>query len=335
MLTISIKKSVKDMCAPYTVNQLLNIARDDSSVFKKFWPSLAKDRSLNIGRKAGAKIKPENREFLKKLKKHIKATYKIFVPYSMLVCVLVKIYRNEIEKKVFSLNVKGYKAETDDFCERLKGIAERIKDELPDIVFLQEFRIGEKEVFLNTLRKELDKFYRFILPNRYGRSDMNHCICISLVGKNISQGRSGRLRYDGAFKLRYNFPALDDHVFINAWMPQIFSATPERQKMAEQMWDSLMASVDHFVKDKVKFCLIGDLNAYAGGPFGDRIRELNDKLVDTKILEDLERPTGEANILDYAFVNRAALYSAVIRTSVESMTDLSDHSALLMRIREI
>ena len=118
-------------------------------------------------------------------------------------------------------------------------------------------------------------------------------------------------------------------------MPQIFSTTPERQKMAEQMWDSLMRSVDQYVKEKVKFCLIGDLNAYEGGPFGERIRELNNKLIDTKVVEDQDRPTGEANVLDYAYMNRAAVQSDLIRTSVESMSDLSDHSALLMRIRTV
>ena len=92
MLTVSIKESAKKMCVPLTVNRLLSVMRLDRSVFTRFWPCLVKDKEINNGRKVGVKLDPENREFLRELKKHIKACYGIFVPYSMLVCVLLKIY---------------------------------------------------------------------------------------------------------------------------------------------------------------------------------------------------------------------------------------------------
>ena len=174
---------------------------------------------------------------------------------------------------------------------------------MPDIVFLQEFRVGENEVFLNRLKKKLGKFYNFIFPSDYSNADMNHCICITLAGKNILRGQPGRLQNDGAFKLRYNFLALDDYIFLNAWMPQIFTVTPERRKVAEDMWESLLSTVDQYADKPKKFCLIGDLNAYKEGPFGENIKELNGRLFDSKVIEDKNRPTGEVNVLDYAFVN--------------------------------
>ena len=333
MLTISIKSSAKELCSPLTVNRLLNVARAEKSVYDRFWPSIVKDKKINNGRKVGVKIEPENREFLRTLKKYIRKTYGIFVPYSMLVIALLKIYRNKVERKAFSLNVKGYKAETDDFRRRLLGIAKKIREEMPDLVFLQEFRVGEKAIFLRCLVKELGSFYNVVFPKDYNDADHDRCICITLVGKNVRHCKSGYLVNDRNFKYRYNLLILDDEVCLNLWMPQIFTSTPERQKMAEDMWASVMNTVDLYSRNAMKFRLTGDLNAYKEGPFGDRIQELDSKLIDTKIWEDQDRPTGEANVLDYAYANRTEVQLESIRTSVENMSDLSDHKALITRIR--
>ena len=335
MLTISIKSSAKGMCSPLTVNRLLNSAREDKSVYAFFWPSLVKDKEINGGKKVGVKVEPENREFLRTLKKYIRETYGIFVPYSMLVIALLRIYRDKVEREVFSLNVKGYKVGTDDFRRRLIGISEKIRKECPEIVFLQEFRVGEKEIFLRSLMKEIRSFYKVIYPKDYNNADQDRCICITLAGKNIKRCESRYITNDRNFKYRYNLLALDDEVCLNAWMPQIFTTTPDRQKMAEDMWVSVMNIVDRYSLKPVKFRLMGDLNAYKDGAFGERIAELESKLYDSKILEDQNRPTGEANVLDYAFVNKAALQTEVVRTHVESMSDLSDHKALIMRIRTV
>ena len=86
METVSIRSSAKIMCEPLTVNRLLKAVRTDDRINSVFWPRLLKDRTVNNGRKVSIKLDRENLEYLRTLKKHIRETYGVFEPYSMLVC---------------------------------------------------------------------------------------------------------------------------------------------------------------------------------------------------------------------------------------------------------
>ena len=150
--------SAKELCAPNSINRFLTGIRNDPEIPKLFWPRLVKDRSINCGKKVSIKMDDENLDFLRELKKEIRKKYGIFVPYSMLVCVLVRISKGNKERVIASLNVKGYKAQANDFVRRLKGIANVINNSLPDIVMLQEFRVGENSMFLKALMRKLWRY---------------------------------------------------------------------------------------------------------------------------------------------------------------------------------
>ena len=105
------------------------------------------------------------------------------------------------------------------------------------------------------------------------------------------------------------------------------------------MWDGIIQNAQYYHDKKQKFCLAGDLNAYLGGPFEEKIRNLNTYMWDTKITDDLTRPTGIQNVLDYHYVNRYAELTDKIRTkvlepSIKQM-ELSDHDALITVINEM
>ena len=340
MVTISIRLSAREKCAPLTVNRLLKAVRKDRKVKDLFWPRLVKDKSINYGKKVGAKVDLECVEFLRELKKEIKSKYGIFVPYSMLVCVLLQVYKDSKEKVCMSLNVKGYKSSNAELAQRLKDIAKEVANVLPDILFLQEFKAGENDVCLNALLQTLGNYYEPVFPVAYKHNeDYNNCMCIMLKGKHVANIKSMHLKDDHqGFRLRYNLVDTDDYVILNAWIPQIFNNQNDRINIAETMWKDIMDISQYYSGRAKKFFLVGDLNSFIGGPFEDRLMKLNALLRDTKTIEVMSRPTGIQNILDYSFVNRFADQTDLIRTSIYSPSiknmDLSDHDALVTTITE-
>ena len=206
METVSIRSSAKIMCEPLTVNRLLKAVRTDDRINSVFWPRLLKDRTVNNGRKVSIKLDRENLEYLRTLKKHIRETYGVFAPYSMLVCCLLQLYNDPKERIIMTLNVKGYKTTTREFKDNLKGIAEQVKNVMPDILLLQEFRTGEDKIFLNIMMKETGKYYKPVYPASYSqKEDYNSCICMMFVGRNIKKTKTMRLADEHqGFKLRYN-----------------------------------------------------------------------------------------------------------------------------------
>lgn len=341
MVTISIRLSAKELCAPLTVNRLLKAVRKDRKTKDLFWPRLVKDKSINCGKKVGVKVDLECVEFLRELKREIKSKYGIFVPYSMLICVLLRVYKNPKEKVSMSLNVKGYKATNAELIQRLKGIAKEVVNVLPDILFLQEFKAGENDVCLDALMHSLGNYYEPVFPASYKHSeDYNNCMCIMLKGKHIPYFKTMHLKDENqGFKLRYNLVETDDYVILNSWIPQIFNNQNDRINIAEKMWKNIM-DISQYYSDKAKkFFLVGDLNSFIGGPFEDRLMKLNAILRDTKTIDTMTRPTGIQNILDYSFVNRFADQTDLIRTSIYSPSiknmDLSDHDALVTTITEM
>ena len=340
MVTISIRLSAREKCAPLTVNRLLKAVRKDRKVKDLFWPRLVKDKSINYGKKVGAKVDLECVEFLRELKKEIKSKYGIFVPYSMLVCVLLQVYKDSKEKVCMSLNVKGYKSSNAELAQRLKDIAKEVANVLPDILFLQEFKAGENDVCLNALLQTLGNYYEPVFPVAYKHNeDYNNCMCIMLKGKHVANIKSMHLKDDHqGFRLRYNLVDTDDYVILNAWIPQIFNNQNDRINIAETMWKDIMDISQYYSGRAKKFFLVGDLNSFIGGPFEDRLMKLNALLRDTKTIEVMTRPTGIQNILDYSFVNRFADQTDLIRTSIYSPSiknmDLSDHDALVTTITE-
>jgi len=340
MVTVSIRFSAKDMCTPLTVNRLLKAVRKDTGILKRFWPRLIKDKSVNFGKKVGVKLDIENLEYLRELKRNIRSKYGIFVSYSMLVCALLRLYRGTKEKVVMSLNVQGYKATVGDFVRRLRGIAEEIKKVLPEVVMLQEFRVGENRTFLKTLMKELGNFYDTILPKSYReREDYNNCICIILKGKHADYRKVMSLKDEYSFRHRYNLVEIDDQVILNVWAPQVFNSKQDRIELAEKMWKAVMDTAQFYSSKATKFWLIGDLNAYIDGPFEENIMRLNTWLRDTKILNDMNRPTGQVNVLDHSFANRFYGQTEMVRTSIYEpsikLRELSDHDALITTITEL
>lgn len=341
MHTVNIRISTRDMCAPLTVNKLLNTIRNSDAVLKLFWPRLVKGRGIKGEKRVSVKISSENLEYLRGLKKEIRKKYDIFVSYTRIIAVLMKIYQNPEERVVVSLNVHGYKALTPDFTDRLRGISRQIRDVLPDIFLIQEFRAGEGNKFLNILMAGLEKFYTPLFPLSYRKQDdYNNCICMILVGKNIQKIDPRRLKHESdGYRLRYNYVRLDDYVFLNTWAPQMYNADQERVGMAEAMWKEILDTAKTFRAQNFKFFLAGDLNASVGGTYEDKILKLNYLLTETKTPEDLAIPTGPINVLDYAFVNREAARSNNISTSILIPSikeqELSDHEALFTTITAV
>ena len=339
MHTVIVRFSAKEMCAPVTVNRLLKAVRNDPRIQDIFWPNLTKDKSISCGKRAGVKLDQENLDYLRTLKRTIRQTFGIFVSYSLLICALVRLYKKPQEQPLMSLNVKGYKALRTDFEARLKGITKQIKATLPEIVLLQEFRVGENEEFLNILMKELGRYYKPIYPASYQqKDDYNNCICIMLIGKNITNAEVMSLRHDNAgYRLRYNHVRLDkNRVILNAWAPQMYNAQQDWIKMAEAMWNDILSVAQKHAAKNERFYLAGDLNAYEGSMFEDKLMRLNTLLVDTKNYNDWKRPTGPSNVLDYFFVNRSAAHQSLVTTSIFlpsiKRLGLSDHEALITTV---
>ena len=341
MVTISLRKSAKEACKPLTVNRLLKSARaQDDKLRKLFWPRLVMDKSINHGPKAGAKVDEENRKYLRELKQYIRDKFGIWVTYSMLICVLIRTVGKPVERKLMSLNVKGYRAFSREFKRCLKGIGEQVKKVFPDILFLQEFRMGEEDIFLKTLMKELGRYYNPVYPANYiPDTDYNNCICIMLAGKHIENIKIRHLWNESAgFKHRYNFVETGDYTFLNSWVPQVFSGKQDRIELADKMWKDLLSIAGQYRSKEDKFLLAGDLNAYVGGESEQQILQLSYLLHDTKTDMDIDRPTGPVNILDYVFANQRAVTNAQISTEILSPSirqqGLSDHEALVTTIRE-
>ena len=341
METVSIKTAAKTMCEPLTVNRLIKAVINDGEIESVFWPRLLKDKTINSGRKVSIKLDKENLEYLRTLKKMIRAKYNVFASYSMIVCCLLRLYSGPKERIVMSLNVKGYKALTAEFKNNLKRIAEQVKKVMPDMLLLQEFRTGEDKVFLNVRMKEMGSFYKPVYPKSYNhKEDYNSCICMMLAGNNIK--KTGTMRFNKeqqGFKLRYNLVQADDYLILNAWAPQIFSDTGERKELAEKMWKELLDTASFYSRKKTRFVLAGDLNAFIGGEMEDKILKLNYLLQDTKTLDADTVPTGPVNILDYVFVNKYADKEEMVSTeiydpSIKSL-ELSDHEALVTTITEV
>jgi hypothetical protein len=159
-----------------------------------------------------------------------------------------------------------------------------------------------------------------------------------LIGKNITNAEVMSLRHDNAgYRLRYNYVRLDrNRVILNTWAPQMYNAQQDWINMAEAMWnDILSVAQKHAIKNEC-FYLAGDLNAYEGSMFEDKLMRLNTLLVDTKNYNDWKRPTGPSNVLDYFFVNRSAAHQSLVTTSIFlpsiKRLGLSDHEALITTV---
>lgn len=335
MQTITIKYSAREFCSPLTVNKLISEVRKTG--IDVFWPRLVSDKSKNTGKRIGVKVDSDNLEFLRALKRQIREVYGIFVSYSMLICVLGSLYGKPKERKIISLNVKGYKASTKEFKARLKDIASILAKELPDIVFLQEFKAGEEEVFLGLLKKELKGYYEPVMPKSYKKEEeFSYCTCMILLRRDMV-ARTRRLHGEGAgFKLRYNLVEIEDFIFLNAWIPQTFDQKGGLKELAEAMWKDVSDTAIYYSRLHQNFCLVGDLNASINGVFDEKIRTLHYHLSDTKILDDSNHPTGVATMLDYVFANKYAMQSNMIRTKIMDpsikQAGLSDHDALVTSI---
>ena len=240
-----------------------------------------------------------------------------------------------------TLNVKGYKTITREFKDNLKGIAKQVKNVMPDILLLQEFRTGEDKIFLNIMMKEIGKYYKPVYPASYSqKEDYNSCICMMFVGRNIKKTKTMRLADEHqGFKLRYNLVQADDYLILNTWAPQVFSDIKERKELAEKMWKDLLDTAAFYSRKKTRFYLAGDLNAFVGGELEDKILKLNYLLKDTKTLDSDTVPTGPVNILDYVFVNKYAATREMVCTEVYDPSikrlELSDHEALVTTITEL
>lgn len=339
MRTVSLKISARELCAPNTINRFLTGIRDKQDFTELFWPRLVKDKSINCGKRICVKMSDENLQFLRTLKADIREKYGIFVPYSLLVCVLIRLSKKNNERKIMSLNVHGYKTEADVFKKCISGIAKQIENALPDIVMLQEFRVGDKHIFLNALMRKLKRYYSYICPKSFKyKEHFNNCICLMLVGRNVTSG-SKKLSFVNEtkdFALRYNFVQLDKDYYLNVWIQQIFSAQKERKDIADEMWAEILHTAQEFSTRKVRLILAGDFNSYVNGPFENELIRLRSILTETKTLEASNIPTGQTNILDYVFANRFMLQSEVVNTEIldPSMISLklSDHEALMTTI---
>ena len=338
MVTIFLRSSTTKMCAPVSVNSFIKLIRTNPPNEECFWPRLLQDKEDNLDDKVAVRIDNDNLEYLKGLKRIIKKSFGITVSYSLLVKALYKYYQNPREFKVMSLNVKGYKAYSVELSERLKEITKEIKSVLPDLVLLQEFRTGEQNMFLKILMKELGKYYEPIFPKGFKeQEEFNFCICMILIPKNIARIRAMSFQNGTAFRLRYNLIEIRGISILNAWIPQVFNPQAEIPKFAEDMWNAIIESAQYYHDKKKSFYLMGDLNSYKSGPFEDRIFRLNMLLIDTKKVDDICKPTGQTNILDYAFANRHAFMEDNAKTTIYEPSikerDLSDHDALLMVLK--
>ncbi len=245
----------------------------------------------------------------------------------------------EDETVIMSANMNAYKAKPSELDERVQKAADKINQNMPDIVFLQEFKPGEGNYRVIDLLERLKMDYDVFYPYDYNENEeFDFCMCIALVERRMSQ--DARLLktnvfsgIDGDSKLRNNMIKIGDKIFINAWMFQTLGVSGERLKVAKEMWDDILKIAGNMSLDKKEFYLMGDLNAYKGVEFGENIDKLEEKLVNTKLLSEVRRTTRGNRVLDYSYVNKSAAQANDVITTVVDMKGISDHSCLLTRIK--
>lgn len=245
----------------------------------------------------------------------------------------------EEETVIMSANMNAYKAKPSELDERVQRAADKINQNMPDIVFLQEFKPGEGNYRVIDLLERLKMDYDVFYPYDYNENEeFDFCMCVALVERRLSE-QAELLKtnvfsgIDGDSKLRSNMIKIGDKLFINAWMFQTLGVSNERLKVAKDMWNDILKIAGNMSLDKKEFYLMGDLNAYRGVEFGDNIETLEGKLVNTKILSDVRRSTRGNRVLDYSYANKSAAQANDIRTNIIDLKGISDHSGLITRIK--
>ena len=252
---------------------------------------------------------------------------------------MLEHYLNPIKEVVLTINVKGYRCKDSDLIERLKAVAVQLNNLMPDIVFLQEVRIGEDKKILERLLNNLSARYFPVLPVSFNSElDYNACVCIALVRNDLMKkckilriGNEGR-----EWKHRYNKLQISDRIYMNVWIQQTFGSSNENTRaIAEDMWQVVLSEAELYTNVDTAYYLLGDLNS-CQDVFGRELGLLSEKLVNTKCNSDFNTPTCALNILDYAFANRYAIQKNKVITRIfqPSMRELmiSDHEALVMTI---
>ena len=253
---------------------------------------------------------------------------------------LLTRFLNSDPERIISLNVKGYRAGTEDLKERLKRIVDLIDETMPDMIFLQEMRLGENNEILNTVLKGSEVRYSVILPNGLDPvQDHSICICVVLIRTDLmGMCKILNIRNDKReWRHRYIKFEINGRVYLNVWIQQTFgNSNMNARAIADSMWESLMSEISFYAYTDTELYIMGDFNSCIG-TYEDKINSVSLNLVDTKNNVDIHKPTSSVNVLDYAFANRYAVQNNLITTMIfhpsirEKM--LSDHDALLMTIK--
>ena len=334
MKTISIDTSIKDTCLPMSINRVITMSRSQIQYQSIFWPQalsiIQEPKLTNIS------VEEKNVEYLKDIKKHIRGTYNMSTSYSEIVNALIFLLKSSREVRFISINTKGYKAAYRDYTHRLTSIGKAIIVQAPDYIFIQEFRLGVNQCFLNCLLKALNNMYSAVLPMSYKEENENMCLCITLIRKGLDT-TTRRMKNEESFKLRYNILEIDQRVFVNAWIPQVFSQSDERLQISLNMWNEILDIANYYTRKNQEFYVVGDLNSYATSPLEDQLHNLERLMINTKTNDDYSRPTGITHILDHCFANRFSVQNSLIQTSIlePSLKEsgASDHDALLTTIK--
>ena len=275
--------------------------------------------------------------FLKGIKERF-AQNDVKITFSRAAHILLKTAYENDRLRAVSVNVQGYKAKPSVLDKRLRELTKMMNEELPDLIFLQEMRVGEDLYRLNDLKKRLKIDYEAILPKGFDvDTEYDFCSCVTLIRKSLADKVKmhsiERNHNDtGDSKLRVNYFTVNGMTYINAWMFQTYGASEARKELAGQMWDKIMEEIRKNVGVDTEFYLVGDLNAGEGVAFEDRIEELESRMVNTKLSVERKIPTRGGSVLDHAYCSKFANRVRTVDTTVWDTYGLSDHKALIMRL---
>ena len=284
-------------------------------------------------------------EWLNTIKERMIGRYNDFLSISDVIEMVVKTYSERGFERIVSINVKGYKTKISELRSRLKKMVALLNGILPEIIFLQEFIVGEEGCVLSSVLKNLKAEYNVILPVGFD-PDQNYdfCICIALIRKDVySDVKVERIENyvneSGEYRFRYNLFSIQGKTYMNIWIPQTYNASEGRKALASQMWTQIMDNVKRYWNSSVEFYLVGDFNSYiksGTGIFEDQMKEVEMLLVNTKAPAVYLKNTCYANVLDQVYVNRYTAQHYMVVTSFVlpsfMATGLSDHEALLTLI---
>ena len=128
-----------------------------------------------------AKLEAEEVDRIDRIVNYLKSK-KIVVSRSFAMFCLLNYYLNPVNEIVMSLNVKGYKCKDTDLLGRLMELTVHIDRIMPDIIFLQEMRIGEDRRILDPFLSKLGIRYFCMMPASFiPDQEYNACICAVLI----------------------------------------------------------------------------------------------------------------------------------------------------------